>query len=224
MRSINLAAVVLLSFIIAGCATPVKTGLTRNAEKIELNNESLVILTAELSNEYKTRYQPAANGLILETLGAEKVDSLLFQADKDSVVPNVKNNTYVFRGLVKPGKYVVRGITGMSQHFPIVANFFVPLHCEITIESGKVIDLGKVVAKVRERTGNEFKAGASIPLIDQAVAGFSGGTFDVQITAESEEDIQRLKSLFPVLRGTTIVAMTMPAFNRDKAQKWWETH
>lgn len=224
MRSFNLAFAVLLSFIVAGCATPIKSGLSKTTEKIELNNESLVILTAELSNEYKTRFQPAAFGLSLETQNAGQTTSMYIPVDSESTVPDTAKNTYVFRGLVKPGKYVVRGINGMSSHFPINGSFFVPLHCEIAIEAGKVIDLGKVVATVRERTGNEFKAGPSIPLIDQAVAGFSGGTFDIRISAQSAEELQRLKSLFPALRGTVIVAQTLPPFDRAKAQQWWETH
>jgi hypothetical protein len=224
MRVIRLAFVLLLSFIIAGCATTAKTGLSRNSEKIELNNESLLIITAELSNEYKITFQPEASALQLESQNAGQTENTVLRVDSDAIVPGTDVNTYVFRGLVKPGKYVVRGISGTSNHFPIMGSFFIPLHCEVEIAAGKVIDLGKVTAVVRERTGNEFRAGPITPLIDQAIAGFSGGTFDVQISPHSGADAQRLKSLFPALRGATIVAQTMPPFNRDKAQKWWETH
>src|SRR2546430_12996643 len=46
-----------------------------------------------------------------------------------------------------------------------------PLHEELTVTQPGVFYLGHVDATVRERTGGEFKAGPSIPLIDQAEIG-----------------------------------------------------
>lgn len=225
MRLINLAIVALLSFVITGCATSVKPGLTKQTSKIELNNESLLILTAELSNTYKPGYKPETPVLNIETLStSSKVDRLTVTTDGDTYINNPNNNTYIFRGLFKPGKYVVRGITGMTSSFPFMGNYFVPLHCEIEVPAGQVIDLGKVVATIRERAGNEFRAGPVIPLVDQAVMGFSGGTFEVQMQANQEAELHRLKSIFPALQNATIVAQAMPPFDRNKAQQWWEAH
>jgi len=84
--------------------------------------------------------------------------------------------------------------------------------------------LGHVDATVRERTGNEFKAGAPIPLIDQAVAGASSGTFDVAITDRWTQDESLFKNKYPALKKATINKSVLPAFDRDAAQKWWEAH
>src|SRR5664279_53550 len=93
MRIINLVFVVLLSLVFAGCATSGKNSLARNAEKIELNNNSLLILTAELSNEYKTRFQPDAFGLSIETGIEDNVEKIYFPADKDLSLIHISEPT-----------------------------------------------------------------------------------------------------------------------------------
>jgi len=75
---------------------------------------------------------------------------------------------------------------------------------------------------VRERQGNEFKAGASIPLIDQAVVGASGGTFDVEISDQFATDEALFRDKFVALKDIEIRKAILPPFDRAKAQKWWE--
>jgi hypothetical protein len=99
-----------------------------------------------------------------------------------------------------------------------------PLHTEIDINESSVLYLGKVTGKVRERKENEFRAGIIFPLLDQAVTGFSGGTFDVNIIDNYEEDVNFMKTLFPALGNVQIKSQVLPAFDRSKAQKWWEDH
>jgi hypothetical protein len=77
---------------------------------------------------------------------------------------------------------------------------------------------------VRERQENEFKAGPSIPLIDQAVAGASTGTFDIKISDNFVKDEAIFRSKFPALVGVPIRKSILPAFDRANAQKWWEAH
>lgn len=71
---------------------------------------------------------------------------------------------------------------------------------------------------------NEFRAGLPFPLVDQAVTGFSGGTFDVEIIDQFEKDELEFKSRFPALRDVNIQKAILPPFDRTKAQKWWEAN
>lgn len=82
--------------------------------------------------------------------------------------------------------------------------------------------LGHINATVRKRIGGEFKAGASIPLIDQAIAGASGGTFDIEISDQWENDKTKFLTKFPALASVEIKKSILPPFNRKRAQEWWE--
>ena len=86
------------------------------------------------------------------------------------------------------------------------------------------VPIGHIEATVRERQGDEFKAGSSIPLIDQAVVGASGGTFDVAITDALSTDEALFRSKFPALTNVEIKRAILPPFDRLKAQQWWEAH
>jgi hypothetical protein len=125
-----------------------------------------------------------------------------------------------------PGKYVVRGISGSSGIFPVRGNFFVPMHSGIEVKPKSVVYIGQVQAKVRERNeqAKEFRAGAVIPLIDQAVTGFSSGTWEISIRDGFNEDMGKFKNAFPVLVPATVTKQILPAFDRNKAQVWWEAH
>jgi hypothetical protein len=225
MKYLKIVLGILLVLLITGCATSMKPGLDKKTAQIDLGEDSLFLLTIELSNKYKPAYQP--NALILN-VEAPKVssnkDRFNFPVDNDGSILQRDGNKYIFRGRIKPGKYVIQGIEGNKSLFPINGIFYMPLHCEFEAKKGQILDLGKVIAQIRERKGNEFRAGPLLPLLDQSIPGFSGGTFDIQIVENSNADTKWMKSLFPALNGVQIITATLPPFDREKAQKWWETH
>lgn len=57
---------------------------------------------------------------------------------------------------------------------------------------------------MRECKDNEFKAGPSIRLLDQAIAGASGGTFDIEISDQWVKDGPKFLDKFPVLDGVPV--------------------
>jgi hypothetical protein len=77
---------------------------------------------------------------------------------------------------------------------------------------------------VRERVGGELTAGGPVPLIDQAVAGASGGTFDVAISDRWDIDGPRLVMAFPGLRQIAVQKVILPPFDRAAAQRWYDTN
>ena len=74
------------------------------------------------------------------------------------------------------------------------------------------------------KLANLLEAGVSVPLIDQAVVGASGGTFDVVISDAYATDGPLFRSKFPALAKVEVQQEVLPAFDRKKAQEWWETH
>ncbi|RSZ61014.1 hypothetical protein HF313_16940 [Massilia atriviolacea] len=190
--------------------------------------KSIYLMTATLKNDYHSSYQPKAIVLHVERgAAADKADRInytmdtLARAESDAAGTG---NTYYLRMELEQGQYTVRSITGMVQSFPIIATFSAPLHAQLDAATPGVYYLGHVDATVRERVGNEFKAGPSIPLIDQAVAGASGGTFDVAVSDRWARDESEFKRRFPVLKSATIGKAILPAFDRPKAQAFWEAN
>jgi hypothetical protein len=185
-------------------------------------------MTATIKNTYKTSFQPRLIVVNVEKQEAkEAADRLNFTMDDKAQNETDSadiGNSYLLRLELEPGRYEIRGLTSLGRSFPINGIFFAPIHSAMESKDPGVFYLGHVSATVRERQGNEFKAGPSIPLIDQAIAGASGGTFEVEITDEFATDEGAFRSKFPALAGVKITKAILPSFDRAKAQQWWEAH
>ena len=199
-----------------------------DSDVIASGNKPVFLMMATLKNGYKTSYQPKL--LVVNVERKEVKDSndrLNFTMDEKAKLETdtaKDGNSYLLRMELENGDYVIRGLTGFSGGFPVRGTFFAPLHAETKSTGAGIFYLGHVTATVRERKENEFKAGISIPLIDQAVTGFSGGTFDIVITDQLEKDGPVFKSKFAALRNVTIQKAILPSFDRAKAQQWWEAN
>jgi hypothetical protein len=226
-RFITFAAIS-FALILSGCATPTKMAFQNDSDRLSEKSKPIFLMTATLKNVYKTSFQPKLLVVNVEKSDAKQAsDRLNFTMDekaKNETDSASTGNSYLLRLELEPGHYEIRGLTSLARSFPIQGFFFTPLHSLLEVNEQGVYYLGHVVATVRERKENEFKAGASIPLIDQAVIGASGGTFDVEITDELATDEQLFKAKFPALENVTIQKRILPAFDREKAQKWWESH
>jgi hypothetical protein len=222
MRIIRLALAMLLPIFVVGCANVNEMAINKKSKDLDLHGKSLLLMNVHIENKYKTGYQPQVIVVNVEKPNAkQKSDRQNFKVDLEGGQSGKGGNDYLVRMLIEPGQYVIRGMTGMSTGFLVIANFFAPMHEDVVAEPNKIVYLGKVNATVRERVGEEFRAGAVTPLIDQAVAGFSGGTFDVEIIDNYDQDVTAFKSNFSVLQSATIEKQILEKFDRNKAQQWW---
>lgn len=225
MRIKQFILVMVLPIFFAGCATVNEMAIDKNSKSLDLQGKSLLLMHIHIENKYKPSFQPEIIVVNLEKPDVKnKQDRQNFKVDLEGGTEGKGGNDYLVRMLIEPGSYVVRGMTGLTRSFPIMANFFAPLHEDIVAEKDKIIYLGTVTATVRERVGEEFRAGAVIPLVDQAVAGYSGGTFDIAVSDNYDNDISAFKSTFSVLQDKQIDKQILPEFDRQKAQKWWVAH
>jgi hypothetical protein len=214
--------------VLSGCATRLPMAFEDDLDRITEKSKPVFLMTATLKNTYKTSFQPRLLVVNVEKPDAKDAsDRLNFKIDdkaKDETDSANTGNSYLLRLELDAGRYDIVGLTSLASSFPINGFFFAPLHSSIEVKEPSVFYLGHVNATVRERQGNEFKAGPSIPLIDQAIAGASGGTFDIEITDNFVVDEALFRSKFPALVGVTIKKAILPAFDRAKAQQWWEIH
>jgi len=226
-RLITFAAIS-LALVLSGCATPTNMAFQSDTDRLTEKSKPIFLMTATLKNKYKTSFQPRLLVVNVEKPDAKEAsDRLNFKMDdkaKNETDSASTGNSYLLRLELDAGRYEILGLTSLARSFPINGFFFAPLHSPIEVKEPGVFYLGHVTATVRERQGNEFKAGPSIPLIDQAIAGASGGTFDVEITDEFATDEAVFRSKFPALTGVAIQKAILPAFDRVKAQQWWEAH
>lgn len=220
---------VVFALLTSGCASPTKMAFENDADRLTDKSKPIFLMTATTKNIYKESFQPRLRVVNVEKPGAkEAADRLNFTVDTKAKLSEVDSvttgNTYLIRMELEPGKYELRGLTSSARTFPIIGFFFAPLHAPLEVKEPGVFYLGHVNATVRERKGAEFRAGGVAPLIDQAIAGASGGTFDIEITDEFASDEALFRSKFPALANVKIQKTILPAFDRAKAQAWWDAH
>ena len=186
------------------------------------------LMTATLRNNYHTTFQPKLLVVNVEKSGAQNSeDRLNFTMDdkarNESDSPTT-GSSYLLRMELDQGEYVIQGLTSRTLTFPIIGYYFAPMHETLKSAGQGVFYIGHVEATIRERQGNEFKAGPTVPLLDQAVAGASGGTFDIEISDQWDKDGPQFLAKFPTLSAVTVQKNILPPFDRAKAQQWWEAH
>ena len=227
-RHICSLAMAVLTLALSGCVTMENMAFQEDSERLTDKTKPVLLMTATLRNSYKLSHQPKLVSVILtKSDGNGGSDRMSFRMDdkgRSETDSAGQGNRYLVRLQLDPGNYEILGLQSMSSKFPVIGSFFTPIHSTLTIKDRGVFYLGHVDATVRERKGEEFKAGSSIPLIDQAVVGASGGTFDVSISDNFSVDEQAFRSKFPALASATIYRTILPPFDRAKAQKWWEDH
>lgn len=215
-----------VAFLVSGCATSTKMAFHKETDTLSADGNPIFLMTVTCRNNYKPGYQPELKVVNVEKQEAkERKDRLNFTTDKKAQLAageKEEGNGYLVRMELASGDYVLRGLTGTSGTFPVMGTFVAPLNLDLTAKGSGVYYLGHVNATVRERKDGEFRAGPPIPLLDQAVTGFSGGTFDIEISDRQVEDEALFKERFPVLSNVAIQKAILPPFDREKAQKLWE--
>jgi hypothetical protein len=212
--------------LFTGCATRTRMPLLDQAGSISATSEPIYLLTVTLKNDSHPRYQPELLVTYVEKPGAaSKADRMNFLTDDlaEDETDSPRGNRYLLRLQLPSSEHVLMGFGANSRHFPFTGSCIAPLLEPIPVQAaGGVYYLGHVNATVRARVGDEFRAGPVIPLLDQAMTGFSGGTFDVVIEDRWAADEAEFLAKFPALRGVVVKRLIMAPFNRDRAQKWWE--
>lgn len=190
----------------AGCATGRPMAFAPEAPPLALGpQQGLALATLKISNAWKTGCQPHAKSLVVRPLAAEGADER-FQTSpfRASAAENDQWEEVLVTLPLAPGGYQFGEIAAKASCGIVFGNGVVPVNAPFRVEPGKAVYVGRVEALRRERKGDEPRAGSLIPLIDQAVTGFSGGTFDVRVVDAFAADVQALKATYPPLANMPI--------------------
>jgi len=211
--------------MLSGCATVHEMGLKKTDQKVALNDEGIVLMSIEVSNQYKPSFQPSIFMMNIRAPNAKsKKDHHNFRTDMEGTIASGNGSRYLVRLKLKPGEYIARTALCQYRNIFLMATCQIPIHGEFEINAGEIIYLGRVSATMRERHGDEFRAGSVIPLVDQNVTGFASSTFDVIISDQQKEDLKAFTENFPALKSEEIKISVLPDFDRKQAQLWWESN
>lgn len=173
--------------------------LTEGTSQLNTSEKSVALMTLRMSNQYVPAYEP--NPVWLEVLDANQKGS---QFDLDDAHDSQENkyNEYLVSFQLSPGHYTLGEVAGNTGFwsFPFVGRFLFPMDLEFDLMPGAIVYIGHVEMNNRERNGDEPRSGSIFPLIDQSVTGFSGGTFDIEVTDRFEEDLATFAEAYPLLK------------------------
>jgi hypothetical protein len=121
---------------------------------------------------------------------------------------------------LKPGVNKLDKIRLHYRSFLISAHASIPMDLNIDIKPNSVIYLGHMDIVIRpKQNDDEQSAGSPFPLIDQATAGFSNGTYDVIIRDNYDEDMKRFISEYPLLGKVKVEKNILPQWIRPEKRK-----
>ncbi|MFZ6862781.1 hypothetical protein ACO0K7_09110 [Undibacterium sp. Ji67W] len=220
----RLITLILAASFLTGCATVNEMAFDKKSTSLDTSQKSVVLMTVEVSRSDNSRFVPEPNVVRLDIPGVpDKAGHQNFKINKESdFVATNDHKIYLIRMALPPGTYRLDDVTGFARAFPINGMFMVPLYVNFTVQPNSVTYVGRVNAQLRSRKDGEFRAGPVVPLIDQAAAGMSGGTWDISIDDLAESDIETFRSNFPVLSNLKIEKIILPAFDRQLVQDMWD--
>jgi hypothetical protein len=206
---------------LSGCATVNPMAVDKRAQTVDTTAKSIVLMTIDISRSDNSRYVPIPIVVKLEKPNAQsKQDRQNFKLAKNTDAIEENGHTiYMARMALEPGSYKLADISGQANAFPFYSIFMVPLLLDLEVTPHSITYIGRVTAKLRPRQEGEFRAGPVVPLIDQAVAGISNGTWDITVEDRSEKDIALFRANYPALTTTPINSNPLPPFDRAALQQ-----
>lgn len=205
-------------FLTGGCAMFKPPALTPETTKIDLSEESIVLLTVSASNAFNPKFQPETNLVSIKSLAqsgnqfAIDVDKTLY--DEENVFDN-----FPISFQLRPGDYLISTINAFTSNYGISGHFHIPIYSTFSVQPNEVLYLGHIDATVIKRTDKKaLPAGPILPLINQAIIGATKGTFTVKITDSYKSDINFFTKRYPIIAGYPIRNATLPPWRKPTAR------
>ncbi len=213
MKKYGILVILLLIFITTGCSQRMMA-LNQGQSRIEMADKSIALLSVTMTNEYKPSRQPRVGAVNIGPESEKPIPKNVHLTKGAYVKQNGDQNAEYFLSFeLNPGKNVLKRIWG-EYKVPLLVSaicYAKDLNLATTLSPGTVVYIGHVSAMIRERTSDdEEPAGPLLPLIDQAIAGFHGGTFDIKVEDRYEEDMETFLSQYPGLKNVRVEKSILP--------------
>ncbi len=213
MKIIARIALLLTMVVFAGCASVSKMPLNDKVTEVDTSQKSILVGKLSIRNDNKPSHQP---NLLAVFVNQNEKD---FSFTKPTLVADLDKGgkEYFISMAVEPGKAKLKLARFMRQ-VPLLLNAMadLPFEYEIDVPANQVVYIGNINAIIKPREDDQPRAGQVIPLIDQAVAGFSNGTFEVSITDNYAEDMKALEAKYPFIANQTLAKNLLPSWTHPE--------
>jgi len=219
MRKFGVAVFLCFALALSGCAGH-KMALTKGQSGIDVSKKSLALLSVKIANQNKPKYQLTLVGAVICPQGETCSRPLPYMHKADGPYKSAEEsfNEYLLSFELPPGTYHMQFFS-TSHIVPLVleAAGAVPLDLKVEMKPDSVVYLGHLDVVMRERKSeSEKKAGSSFKLIDQAVVGYSSGTFDVAVEDKYDEDMKLFAAEYPALQKAKVEKSILPQWIRPE--------
>lgn len=205
LKALALSATILL---VSGCASMSAMPLHSGIEKVDLANKGVLLGRLMIKNENRPGQQPALLTVFVEQ------DGKMYSRTKPTLVQDYdKEGKDYLISIDAPAGAATLKVARFLRQVPLLmmATADLPFEHDIDIAANQFVYIGRINAVIKARESDDQpRAGSLVPLIDQAVAGFSNGTFEVDITDHYDEDVAELRSRYPYLVNRTITKAILP--------------
>jgi hypothetical protein len=225
MKKLKMVFIFCLFFSLANCAAH-NMALTKGQKDIDLNKNSIALLSVKTSNEYNPERQIELIGLIVcpaSKAPCTNPDPYLYKANNAFRFEKNKYNEYLLSLELEPGTYYIDSAVAIYQQIVTETGGYTPLNLKMEIAPNTVNYLGHIDVVLRKKINeNEKTAGrevinfavGSVELKDKSIVGFSAGTFDVMVKDKFDEDMKLFISEYPGLEKVKINKTILPQWKR----------
>ena len=199
-----------------GCVSTNQMSLAANPGDDGINHQ-LLLLKLVTGNQYHRDYQPVVEYVNIVNVDTNNVTH--YGVDK-VFRSSSQEQEYLLSFALRPGNYMLRNITGHSGVYPFVGTFDIPAYERFSVGQTGVVYLGRLTAIVEKRSNdNQLRAGSIVPVIDQAVSGFSLGTFVITVDNNYQDDMADFSAAYPVLMNDTAKVAILPVWQQPTASE-----
>lgn len=216
MNILSRISLILLVAFFAGCANVNKMPLNAKTTSVDTSQKSILVGKLSIRNDNKPGHQPNLLAIFVNQNDKD------FSFTEPTLIADLDKGgkEYFISMAVEPGKAKLKVARFMRQ-VPLLLNAMadLPFEYEIDVPANEVVYIGNINALIKPREEGQPRAGLVIPLIDQAVAGFSNGTFDVTITDNYAEDMAALKAKYPYIASQTVAKSMLPSWTHPESRE-----
>jgi len=180
----------------SGCAGTQPMALEAKSWAQDLPSHPIGMFTLKTTNSYKPSFRPAVYSI---EIASEETGKRVVFRPASPYEENDESMEYLVSVKLEPGTYSIKKVAGQTNKILVIGSFMFPIDAGFRLNPNEIVYLGHVEMVNRKRLSGEPRSGSIIPLVDQAVCGYSNGTFDVSISDRSRVDIPRFKSRYPEL-------------------------
>jgi hypothetical protein len=210
-----------LVFAMSGCHGN-KMALTKSKSDIDLTKKSIALFSVRISNQYNAGRQLNLQSIVICPQSEPNCKLDLPPNPGSPYKPYKKErdyfNEYLISYELESDSYIIDGFY-MTYRIPTLTYGigFAKLNLKTEIKPKTISYLGHLDIVLREKKNNtETSAGDNVPYIDQSVAGFSSGTFDIVIEDKFDEDMKSFISEYPALQNVKVEKSILPQWIRPE--------